>query len=110
MAKVSVGLVAPLLVNCSTPPVMSFVPAPLLAKTKEFNTKGDAVSLFAVKTPFRTPVKVTVALLALTGLFGIQSGPLVQVTVPLVVLLVTVGTKTTGAAVMTTSCVAEFPL
>ena len=68
------------------------------------------MSLFAVKTPFKTPLKVTVALLALTGLFGIQSGPLVQVTVPFVALLVTVGTKTAGADVMSTSCVAEFTL
>ena len=84
---------------------MSFVPAPLLAKTKEFKTKGDALSLFAVSTPLKTPSKVTVALLALTGLFGAQFGPAVQETEPLVALLVTVGTK--GAAVMTTSCVAE---
>jgi len=53
---------------------------------------------------------VIVALVALTGLFGVQPGPLVQLTVPLVVLLVTVGTKTTGAAVMTTTCVEEYQL
>ncbi len=66
--------------------------------------------MFAFKAAVRTPLKVTAAFEALTGLFGAQPGPLVQVTVPLVALLVTLGYKTTGADVMTASCVAEFAL
>ena len=75
-----------------------------------FRTKFPAESFVATRLPVRAPFRVTVAVLVLTGLFGVQPGPLVQLTVPLVVLLVTVGIKTTGADVMTTSCVAEFTL
>ena len=81
-----------------------------MAFVRAFNTKFPLESFVATRLPVRAPLKVTVAVLVLTGLFGVQPGPVVQVTVPLVALLVTVGTKTNGASVMTTSCVAESVL
>ena len=75
-----------------------------------FRTKFPAESFVATRLPVRAPLKVTVAVLVLTGLFGVQPGPLVQVTVPIVVLLVTVGIETTGPASMLTVCVVEFAL
>ena len=110
VANANVGLVPPELTNCRGLPVKFKFPDPVFEKTSELSRKLPILSLFAVNVPTNAPVNVIAAFVSLIGLFGVQPGPLVQVSVPLVALLVTLGTKTTGAAVMTTSCVAEFTL
>ena len=107
-AKVIVGFVVPSLENWKGFPVTFTFPEPVFANTSELILKFPVLSLLAINVPLDSaPLKVTVALVVLTGLLGDHPGPFVQVTVPLAVPFETVGSN---AAVIPTVCVAEFVL